>query len=261
MNLRTFGVGTFAFVAFMSSAHALVVYNSDADSTFTLIDAAGMSVTAETGTEVPASSTSGTGTASVDADSQTPSGLFLMTAGDSLVQSSAVSGSADAPFGSSDATVLNSALITLDNSLGLTDATAVFTFSYSWLAELTKTDVLLEAGHASPFFHLTGFAPSGAETLAIDTGSGPTAVSDWLVNPAIALTLGGTATSDSSSGSATVTALVTVPSGSIDSFSVVTDSSGSALHQSIPEPDIALLLLAGAGAASVAARRGKKAVT
>lgn len=219
-------------------AYATIIYDANATSTFTLIDADGLLITAEAGPELPSTMTSGSGTASIDADMQSDPALFP---GASLVQSSDVSGSAGPTAGASSAVSMNSYLIILEN-IDTLDATAVFEFTYEWDVSLTQapvSDAEFEAGVASAFFHLSGFAPSGSETLAIDDGSGIMSVSDWLFNPFITFDFDEIVTPGALSGSTSVLAYVTVPAFSTDSFSVITDASGSAAR--IPEPTAVVL--------------------
>lgn len=250
MILRKILLTLFAFFGLMTSVNATIIYDANGSSVFTLIDAGGMVVSASTFPEPPTSMIAGTGIASIDADSKSPAGSFPS---DSLSQSSEVSGSAAHAFGMSSATVMNGYKVRLDNSAGLVSSIAEFTFSYDWLVNISQTDptdALLEKGFASAFFHLTGFAPSGGETLAIDEGLGLGAmpVSDWLFHPVVSFDFPDTAGSMLLSGSNIITAFVTVPGGSIDEFSVITDAFGSAEHINVPEPaSIFLFSLALAG--------------
>lgn len=250
MKFSSFPISAVLFFTLISTADALVTYDSDAFSTFTLLDSGGMGISISLPPEPASMTTTGTGLASIDADSQieAPPGLFTMT--------SEVSGSADAPFGTSTSTVLNGLFIELDNLAGAAAATAIFEFSYSWFAEVTRTEPDNELGFASPFFHITGLAPSGTETLMIDdgTGVGPVPVADWLVHPVAELSLlGGADLSATETGAETVLAYVTVPAFSFDAFSVITDSSGVAVH--IPEPGSLALLAMGLVGFGIARRR------
>lgn len=228
------------------ATRALVVYDADAMSTFTLLDPGGLGITFDIGIEPTPTMTTGTGIASIDADAHTPPAptSFAPAIGESVTIMSAVSGSADAPGGGSTASVFNGFTVTLVNP-GPGPLTALFAFSYEWFVDVAKSDLPREAASASSFFHLSGFAPSGTETLAIDElmGGGPVAVADWLVHPEILspFGLGGSTLS----GSATVHALVTVPGMATDIFSVITDATGSAVHVSAPA-SLWLVLLAGA---------------
>lgn len=213
--------------SFIGNANAAIIFDSDGTSTFTLIDAGGMTISATTGPEPATVFTTGSGLASIDADSQSDHTLFP---GDPLAQASAVSGSAGPGPGIATATALNGFLITLDNSASLLAATATFMFTYDWTVTLSKTDpftAMHEMGFASAFFHITGLAPSGAETLAIDSGAGPMPVSEWLANPGVSMTTSDGAGTLMTSGSITVTAFVTVPGERIDAFSVITDATGA----------------------------------
>lgn len=238
------------FLLLSSPAHALVIYDSRASSTFTLLSPDGMAITITTPAEPSSAAATGTGTVSIDADSQAGAlPVFTMD--------SHVSGSADAPAGSSTATVLNNLFVTLDNSLGTTSATAEFEFSWTLVSAVTRTDTAKEAGFASPFLHLSGFAPSGDETLEIDEqmGAGRVAVPDYLVNPVVELPLGTGSAGTAIIGGTSVLAYVTVPAGNIDSFSVITDSFGGAMH--VPAP--ATLALFGLGLIGLGySRRNKR---
>lgn len=219
----------------------MVTYDADATSTFTLVDPGGMGIVFEIMAEPTPTATTGTGLASIDADTHTPATTFAPAVGESVMIESAVSGSADDPSGSSMATVFNGVLVVLTNpSMGA--ATATFEFSYAWLDEITKTDPTDEIAGASSFFHLTGFAPSGSETLMIDSGAGPMPVGEWLVHPALDSPAGDPG--GLISGSETVTALVTLPPESVNSFSVITDAFGFAFTPA-PEPMTAGLVLVG----------------
>ncbi len=262
MNFRYLMVAltTTACLTVADSASAIATYDAEAMSTFTLVSTGGMGISFETGPEVPTSSTTGVAVASIDADIQTPSGMFTLAPGESVMQTSAVSGSADAPAGFSEASVLNGVFVTLDNTAGLTDAVAEFTFEYTWSGVFTKTDALLEAASASPFFHLTGFAPSGSETLMIDDGGGAMPVADWLVHPVVGSPLGDAFLAGGAAGTEIVTAFVTVPAGSIDSFSVITDAFGAAVHISpVPEPMTAALGFIALGALGAGIQRRRAA--
>ena len=231
------------------ASRALVVYDADATSTFTLLDPGGLDITFTIGVEPTPTATTGTGVASVDADSHAdaagplaPPVGFAPAVGDFVTITSEVSGSADAPGGASTATVFNGFTVSLENS-GPGPASALFEFSYSWLVDLSKTVLARESGSASSFFALSGFAPSGTETLMIDDGSGGGLVpmASWLVHPEVLAPLGvaGATLADTE----TVLALVTVPGMTVDVFSVITDATGSAVH--VPEPtSLALALLA-----------------
>jgi hypothetical protein len=258
MILRNGLLTLVTFFGLTASVNATILYDADGSSIFTLIDAGGMTVSASTFVEPPASTVAGTGIASIDADSKSPAGLFP---GDPLSQSSEVSGSAAPAFGTSTATVMNGYLIRLDNSGGVGSATAVFEFSYDWFVEVAQadpTDALLETGFASAFFHLTGFAPSGGETLMIDEGggAGPLPEADWLVHPMVSFDFPEIGPSMLLSGSETVTAYVTVPGEGIDEFSVITDAFGSAEHIPVPEP--ASIFLFGLGLAGFGFSRRRK---
>jgi hypothetical protein len=216
-----------------------ITFSSFASSELELLDAGGMGISIEPGGSTMTTAL-GTGTFSIDSDLQTPGVPSPFTVGDILTQTSEVSGSADSPSGFGEAIVLNGSLVTLSNSSS-GPATAEFRFTYTWDAEVVRDTPTLEAGLAAPFFHLTGFAPSGAETLMIDSGGGLVAVDEWLVDAAVHLPLGpGALSSSSSDPGVTVLAYVTLPGGSplapqIDSFTVITDSAGNALHAPIPE--------------------------
>ena len=242
MIFRNLTLILFTLFGLIASLNATILYTADGTSVFKLIDADSMAITATTGLDPPSSAVAGTGTASIDADSQTAGALFP---GMELTQTSEVSGSAAPSLGTSMATVMNGTLITLDNTAGLVDAVAEFEFSYDWFVEVIQTDpteALSETGYASSFFHLTGFTPSGMETLAIDEGMGGgiVPVADWLFHPEVSFDFADIGASMMLSGSKTVTAYVTVKAGGLDAFSVITDAFGAAAH--IPEPASLLLI-------------------
>lgn len=229
-------VPTLFLLFFSIGSYATIIYDADASSSFTLLDAGGLTISATTGPEAPTSMTSGSGTASIDADVLSDPALFP---GSSLTLESDVSGSAGASPGTSSTTVMNSFLITLANTT-MTDLTAIFEFTYDWDISLTQgpaSAATLESGFASSFFHLSGFFPSGEETLAIDDGlgGGPMSVTDWLFNPSIAFDFADLVTPASMTGSTTVTAYVTVPAMSTDMFSVITDAAGGAVRVAEPQ--------------------------
>ncbi len=233
----------------VSSARAVVTYDSDANSSFTLLDSGGMTITYTIMVEPTPTTTTGTGVASIDADMHTPGPppmMFPAAVGVPVLIDSEASGSATAPGGTSMVEVFNGIFVELDNLGSTTPSTAVFEFSYSWLADVTRTDVSSESGFASPFFHLTGFSPSGTETLMIDEGGGPMPEPEWLVHPAEGLPFGAGPLSVTGMGTDTVLALVTLPPDSFNAFSVITDSAGGAFTPPpVPEPASAGLALLG----------------
>lgn len=239
-----------AIFGFTNSVYASIIYDANGTSVFTLVDSGGMTISASSDVEPSITATTGTGIASIDADSKTPASLFP---GTSLTQTSEVSGSAASPFGSSMATVFNGTLIALDNTGSTTASTAKFTFSYDWFVTLTQTDAidaLFETGVTSTFFHLTGFSPSGTETLAIDEGLGDgiVSVADWLFHPEVSFDFAEIGALAMLSGTKTVSVFVTVAAGSFDEFSVITDAFGYAAHIPVSEPaNLLLFSLALAG--------------
>ncbi len=157
-----------------------------------------------------------------------------------------MSGSASSPFGTSTAESLNSFFIEVENATDIA-RTAEFSFSYTWsltLIQAPLTDALFEAGFASAFFHLDGFAPSGSETLAIDEGleAGIVPVADWLFNPEISFVFDDEIVPAMETGTTTVSVFVTAPEMSRNRFSVITDASGAATSIASP-PSLSLLLL------------------
>jgi hypothetical protein len=244
MNIRgSLLITIFTLFGFTTTLNASIIYDADGTSVFTLVDAGGMTISASSVAEPSTTAATGTGVASIDADSQTAVALFP---GTSLTQTSEVSGSAASLSGTSLATVLNSTLIALDNTGSTTSSTAEFTFSYDWLVKLTQDDpidAMLETGVTSAFFHLTGFAPSGTETLAIDEGlgAGVVSVADWLFHPEVSFDFADIGALKMLSGSKTISVFVTVAAGSFDEFSVITDAFGSAAHIPVSEPANLLL--------------------
>lgn len=233
-----------ALVCFTPVSQATIIYDAEASSIFKLISAGGLSISAEITPDMSGSSAAGTGVASIDKDDQTDPALFTA---EPLLQDSAVSGLAGATFGTSEASSLNSYWINVVNSTDGT-RTAEFLFTYSWSISLTQgpaSDAPFEAGFASAFFHLDGFAPSGSETLAIDEGMGGgiVAVPEWLVHPMISFEFDDLITPADLSGTTSVSVYVTAPAMSTNRFSVITDAFGGAVQ--VPEPGSILLLLAG----------------
>ena len=117
---------------------------------------------------------------------------------------------------------------------------------------------MFETGIASAFFHLTGFAPSGTETLAIDEGlgGGVVSVADWLFHPEVFVDFADIGALAMLSGTKTVSVFVTVAAGSYDEFSVITDAFGLAEHVPVSEP--ASILLFGLALAGVSLCRRRK---
>ncbi|MEM7404348.1 MAG: hypothetical protein AAF458_03600 [Pseudomonadota bacterium] len=235
--------------AFHPTAKAIAIYDVEASSSFTVISTGGMVITAEP-TIVPggnnSTSTTGTGVASLDTDGQSPvgAGPVALGVGDSVTQISELSGSADAPGGTSAASILNSMLIVLTNTSLTTSAEAEFLFTYTWDASISRTSADLEAAIANPFFHLSGFAPSGAETLEVDSGGGRIPLAEFLVDNTIDLTPSEADLSDSTMGSLSVSVFVTVLADRTDSFEVINDATGNAIHAA-PAPAVASLMLLG----------------
>lgn len=254
-NITIALLAAFYTASYTASPSALIIYDIDATSTFTLLDAGGLGITYLAEDEPTLSSATGSATVAIDEDARdigpprAPIPLetsFVFDEDSSIFIDSHASGTADGPGGVSMAEIFNSVFITLVNDT--TDPlTAIFEFSYSWLGSVIRSDTGAESGFVSAFFHLDGFAPSGSETLAIDEDPfdavGPVAEPDWLVNPISALPSGGFDLITSLGGSATVLAYVTVPGESTDSFQVITDAVGSAVH--VPEPASALMLSTG----------------
>lgn len=229
-----------------ATSYATIIYDAEASSTFTLVDAGGLLITAESTPDFSSSSSAGTGIASIDADSQSDATLFPTSP---LSQSSAVSGSASSAFGTSLADSLNSFFVDIVNPTDFV-LTAEFSFTYSWSISLLQgpaTDAPFEAGFASAFFHLDGFAPSGSETLAIDEGlgAGIVPVADWLFNPVISFDFADLTVPGAMSGTTTVSVFVTAPEMSANRFSVITDAMGGASHVSVPVPATLSLMLIG----------------
>ncbi len=156
------------------------------------------------------------------------------------------SGTASSPPNSlATSTYQSGHVFTIDNTGSLTPLFIAFTFSYSWTIAVGVDDPTGELATGGAFFHITGI---DNEELTI--GGVPAAEYLFQVNYSTALgQTGGT-------GGDVVTGGILVPAGEAAAFSVITDTTGSALSN-VPEP--ASWSLAAVGVLSLLFRRFHKA--
>ena len=144
-----------------------------------------------------------------------------------------VAGSAPSPGSAAVSTFMSGHLITIDNSLGLTPIVVPFTFDYFWIVSLSAGPAPDEFASGGGFFHITGIDNEVLTIAGIP-------VSEYLAHHSYTTALGGTG----GSGGALVSGAIFVPAGVLSVFSVITDTTGSAVV--VPEPGTAAsLLLAG----------------
>ena len=146
----------------------------------------------------------------------------------------AVVGSAPSPGSAAVSTYMSGHLITIDNSAGLTPIVAPFTFDYFWIVSLSAGAGPAEFASGGGFFHITGI---DNEVLTI----AGLPVSEYLAHHSYTTALGGTG----GSGGLLVSGSIIVPAGVISVFSVITDTTGTAVV--VPEPGTAALLLLSSG--------------
>ncbi len=232
-----------SLLAAWGAASAAAVYSSASASTFTLISPPGFTVT----DHLPSSSSavSGNATAAIGTHLRSPDGVHPATV------ANAVSGSAAyAPDSTSFAEVKSGHHFLVPRIDGRGDPlpTVVipFTFEISWDVDLSITRPGYEFAGGGAYFALAGFR-EGVTVLTLDpgfpghlvSGTFPDGSNGWEFNPSYiefddspvdelhALTVSGT---------------ITVFSGFIGAFSVITDAAGRAV--SVPLPATVWLLLA-----------------
>lgn len=147
------------------------------------------------------------------------------------VKDMVIGGSAFAPPNSfATATFMAGHIFEIDNTGGPGPDTSLLTvpfeFAYSWDIDVARDFPGLEFASAGAFFHITGI---DTEALFVD---GLGVVPEYLHHVEETTLFGGTG----SSGFVVVTGAILVPAESVSVFSVITDASGLAIAQTVPEP-------------------------
>jgi hypothetical protein len=154
---------------------------------------------------------------------------------------SKVSGSASASTTlSSSAAALRGHLVEIDRATppppdSPPTVTVEFLFEVFWGFDLSVGMPFLELADAGAYFAIAGF--EAGETLTVLSGPGAYGVGGdgkllWEFDPFTSIMSGST----SISGSAEIRGTITVDSGVVGAFSVITDSAGSASARPLPEP-------------------------
>lgn len=223
---------------------AIAVYSSEARSIFTLTPVAPVTAIVD---HAPFTSTAtlGDATASIDLFAASPAGVHPATI------ASKVSGSATAPppgLSSSFAAAQRGHVFDVPrvSAAGpLPTVTMSFVFEISWETHLAITRVGAEFAAGGAFFGISGFE-AGIDSIALDPGMPgeivvfPDGSTGWRFNPNY-LEFDGSPVDELHS--LRVTGSITVLSGMVGEFSVITDVAGRAI--SVPEPTgLALLAIA-----------------
>lgn len=233
-------------------ASATAVFSSEVRSRFTITPADPV-----TDVRINTPSSPLTGNGSVDID--------VVSGGDvqPVEVHSKVSGSADASTPLlSRAAALRGHLVEIDRATppppdAPPAVTVSFLFEVFWDFDLAVDLPFLERADAGGYFAIAGFETG--ETLTVMSGPGAYGVGPdgkllWEFDPFTAIMSGATSTS----GSAEIRGTITVDSGVLGAFSVITDSAGSATARPLPEPaGWPLVVLAVGWLASRARARGK----
>lgn len=237
--------------AWAGVASATALFSSDVRSTFTITPTGPV-----TDIRINTPSSPATGNGGVDVDIVSAAGVHPVEV------HSRVSGSAGAatPL-SSRAAALRGHLVEIDRATppppdAPPDVTVDFLFEVFWSFSLSVDLPFLEMADAGAYFAIAGF--EAGETLVVLEGPGAYGVGAdgkllWEFNPFAAILSGSAAPS----GSAAIRGTITVDSGVLGAFSVITDAAGSATARPLAEPaGWALLLPAPLGLRRrVAARR------
>ncbi len=179
---------------------------------------------------------------------------------------SKVSGSASASTHlASSAAALRGHLVEIDRATppppdSPPTVTVEFLFEVFWTFDLAVGMPFLESADAGAYFAIAGF--EDGETLAVLSGPGAYGVGGdgnllWEFDPFASIMFGAA----SVSGSAEIRGTITVDSGVVGAFSVITDAAGSAHARPVPEPAgwvlvaLALGLLATRGCLRISSRR------
>lgn len=223
--------------AWAGVASATAVFSSEVRSTFTITPPAPV-----TDIRINTPSSPATGNGSVDVDVVSGADVHPVEV------HAKVSGSASAstPL-SSRAAALRGHLVEIDRATppppdAPPAVTVDFLFEVFWDFALSVDLPFLELADAGAYFAIAGF--EAGETLTVLEGPGAYGVGAdgkllWEFNPVIAIMAG----SASPSGSASIRGTITVDSGVLGAFSVITDAAGSATARPLSEPAGWALLL------------------
>lgn len=219
-----------------TTASATAVFSSELKSKFTVLPAGPIT---DIAINTPFSPLSGNGV--IDTDSVSAADAHPVEI------HSAVSGSASAfTHLSSSAAALRGHLVEIDRAtppppFAPPSVTVEFVFEVFWSFDLSVDMPGLEMADAGAYFALAGFEPG--ETLSVLSGPGAYGVGAdgkllWAFDPFSAIASG----SFSTSGSAEIRGTITVDSGVVGAFSVISDSAGSAKTRPLAEPGGGALL-------------------
>ena len=213
-----------------SAASASAVFSSDVRSRFTITP---FGPVTDIRINTPFSPLTGNG--SVDTD--------VVSGGDvhPVEVHAKVSGSASASTTlASSAAALRGHLVEIDRATppppdSPPTVTVEFLFEIFWDFDLSVDMPFLELADAGAYFAIAGF--EAGETLTVLSGPGAYGVGGdgkllWEFDPFTSIMSGVASTS----GSAEIRGTITVDSGVVGAFSVITDSAGSASAQPVPEP-------------------------
>lgn len=237
-----------AAAAVAGGASATAVYSSAASSTFTFNGLGpGIAPLTHIVENMPSTTTSITGTATASVDSVLVSGEDVHP----VTIASAVSGSATAaPASTSSAAAQRGHVIEIDRRGSSTDplpeVTLRFSLAISWDVHLSVDLPFFEHSRGGAYFAISGFE-DGIDSLSIDGDMpGEVVLGDgdkwrWQLNPRYFTSM---ADVDFAGPPLIITGSITVASGKVGAFSVITDASGSAEARPLPVPSPGTLALA-----------------
>lgn len=213
---------------------ATAIYSSAAASTFTLTPIDPVTSISDHLPSTP-TTTAGTGVASIDTFTASADGVHPATI------SSAVSGSAVAPPSSSSMAEAQRGHVfvvpRMSSSGPLPSVTMSFRFDISWATHLSADNPAAEFASGGAFFGISGFE-AGIDSIVLDAGMPGTIVTvgdltRWEYNPRYS-TSGGSPVDEVHAD--VITGMITVESGRIGEFSVITDAAGLAAARPVPIP-------------------------
>ncbi len=230
-----------SLLVFAGNASAAAVFSSEVRSRFTITPSGPVT---DIRINTPFTPLSGNGSVGIDA----------VSGGDvhPVEVHSKVSGSASAsPPLSSSAAALRGHLVEIDRATppppdSPPTVTLEFLFEVFWDFELSVDLPFLELADAGAYFAIAGF--EAGETLTVVSGPGAFGVGGdgkllWEFDPFTSIMFGASSVSDS----AVIRGTITVDSGVLGAFSVITDAAGSARARPLPQPAGWALVLLGLG--------------